>query len=236
MNDYEKLIERGEIAAERGEHAEALASLEQALIAAIDSKNYGDAINVLGHHLHIYKALYQKSGNAAYMELFYMDTQTGLRLAETYGQEGQPKSVMQLRAGDYFLFKQQYELAADWYKQACEELNRTGQQAPETNGEYLGHYAAALVKAGKKDEGIAALHEALGTMEQHTLRQFHHDIIHSGILLRLADAYHFMGEADQAQAMLDQAKPLVDQLEQEHQMPDRKKQWEQLEAKLKNSQ
>ena len=194
-SEFKNLREKGEIAAERGDLDGALAELEKAIIMAIGQKDYKGAINILGHHLHIYKKHFQETGNEAFMELFYMDTQTGLRLAEKYNVEGQPKSVMQLRAGNYFDFTGDAKQAAGQYAMACEELNKASQEAPETNAEYKGHYALALVKSGDTKQGFKLFGESLNLIESNnTIRPFHHEIIQSGILLRQAEAYWFLGE------------------------------------------
>jgi|GEM_PF-7064317 len=230
---FDALKELGEKAAERGEYTEALTALEQAMIMAVDAHNFQEAINVLGHHLHIYKALYQKTGNSAYMELFFSDTQTGLHLTKEYGIQGQPKSVMQLRAGDYFLFKEQYEKAAEYYYEAHEELNKTRKEAPETEAEYLGHWGNAEVKSGKVADGIAKLEQALKTVKNNrNLRDFHHDVIQSGILLRLAEGYNTIGQLDKTLLFMKEAEQLVTRLATQHKMPNRKTQWEELKNKL----
>jgi tetratricopeptide (TPR) repeat protein len=140
------------------------------------------------------------------MELLFMDTEVGMRLAEKNSITGQAKSVMLLRAGDYFLFKQAYDQASEKYRLAVDELHRSPDPQPESSAEYLGHYAVALVKSGQHEEGFSTFDTAIDLIKNNKdIREFHHLIIHSGILLREADCYAFIGQLDKAKTVSEEA-------------------------------
>ncbi len=229
-----QLKERGEIASEQGNQEEALRCFDHAFLIALESKDYGEAINLLGHHLHIYKVYFQKTGDDNFMELLFMDTEIGMRLAEKNNVSGQPVSVMLLRSGDYFLNKKEYAQAVNKYERAIKELERATDTPAETTAEYTGHYAAALVKAGKVDEGFTMFEKALSMItNNHSIREFHHHIIHSGILLREADSYVFLEEFDKAKPILEKATKLATELAEKFNMRMRLTQAEQLKNRIK---
>jgi tetratricopeptide (TPR) repeat protein len=233
-DEFEHLREQGEIASEQGDQEQALICFDRALIMAVQQKQYGRAVNILGHHLHVFKVFYQETSDPSFMELFYSDVLTGLRLCQFHDIQGQPKSVMLLRSGDYFLFKQDFAQAAEQYRLAMEELDKPERQPEEIRAEYMGHYAIALVKSGD-NTGFAKFEEALKILGSHTgLRPFHQIIVESGVWLRQADAYAFAGQQDKAREALSQAKPMVEKLAAEHNMGMRKKQWEKLARQIES--
>jgi tetratricopeptide (TPR) repeat protein len=227
------LKEKGEIASERGNQDEALSFLDQAFVMALKHNNYAEAINVLGHHLHVHKALYKETQNDDFMELFRYDCQIGLTLAERNNIQGQPVSVMYLRLGDYFLFKKDYGAAVENYSQALAKLNQVSQEAEETVAEYLGHLASAQVKNGQTEEGLGNYQQALKMIESNQkLRPFHRDIIHCGLLLRYSQSLYELGRTDDAKEVLPQAEVIAGRLAQEHGMSARKKQVEEAKKIL----
>jgi len=221
-------MEQGEVAREKGDQAQALTSLDQALLLAVQEKEYSTAVNILGQHLLVFKVRYEQTGDDTFMELLYADVLAGLRLCDHNHIAGQPKSVMLLRGGDYFLHKRDYATAAEQYGMAVAELNKTSREPEETLAEYIGYWANALVKNGDHT-AFAKFDEALHILEEHHgLRPFHQLIVESGILLRQADAYNFVGQKDKAIAIWNKAKQIADSIASEHGMNMRQKQAEKL--------
>jgi tetratricopeptide (TPR) repeat protein len=215
----EELREKGEIASEQGDQEQALFAFDQAFLLALKEKDYAAAINLLGHHLHIYKVYYQESQDDTFMELLLMDTEIGKRIAKQHDVSGQPLSVMYLRAGDYYLFKKDFSAATNEYKSALEELAKAENIAPETTAEYMGHYGVALVKSGSADDGFTLFDDALNVLEKNnTIREFHHMIIHSGLLLRQAECYRSTNEIEKAKASLEKAAQIAKELAEKHKM------------------
>lgn len=227
------LKEEGEVASEQGNQAQALSFLDQAFVLALENKDYAEAINVLGHHLHVHKALFKQTQDDNFMELFRHDCLIGLDLAERNNVQGQPVSVMYLRLGDYFLFKKDYGAAVENYSRAVETLNQVSQEAEETTAEYLGHLASGQVKNGQINKGLANYQKALELIESNQkLRPFHRDTIHTGLLLRYAESLHELARDDEARKIIEQAEPIADRLAKEHKMPTRKEQVDQAKKSL----
>lgn len=233
MESFQQLTEQGEIAREQGNLDQTLAFFDRALFAAITDKDYSGAVAVLTQRLITFKHAYEKSGDAVYMELFYGDVLTALRLCEFSKMEGQLKAVTYSRSGDYFLFKQDFPEAARHYELALAELNKASDVAEGTKAEYLGHYGEALVKSGDRS-GLEKLDEALRMVRSsnHGLRPFHQIVVESGILLRQADAYAFIRQPDKARESLAAAKKLAHELAEKHNMKMRQIQAQNLLEKL----
>jgi hypothetical protein len=229
-----EVTRKGEVASEQGSQIQALTYWNEAFLLALTNKDYGEAINTLGHHLHIYKVYFQQTKDPTFMELLYSDVITGLRIAECNNVTGQPKSVMHLRGGTYWMYKEDFTQALEQFALALEELSKSNPK-PSIQAEYLGHYGQALAKSGHT-EGFAKLKEALQIIRTHRdLRPFHQLIVESGILLRLADAYISRHDLDNARSYLKEAKPLVDELAQEHGMEMRQNQFHNLVQSTKLS-
>jgi glycosyltransferase involved in cell wall biosynthesis len=134
----------------------------------------------------------------------------------------------------YWMYKEDFTQALEQFALALEELSKSNPK-PSIQAEYLGHYGQALAKSGHT-EGFAKLKEALQIIRTHRdLRPFHQLIVESGILLRLADAYISRHDLDNARSYLKEAKPLVDELAQEHGMEMRQNQFHNLVQSTKLS-
>ena len=229
------LKQQGEIASERGQQDKALSCLDRALVMALKGKDYAGAINVLGHHLHIYKVLFQETGDKNFMEMFYSDVLAGLRLAEKNNIRGQAKSVMLLRAGDllyvYERLSQKQPNSMHW---RLRELNKTSKQPAGTHAEYIGHWAVALAQIGKLKFALTTFDQAFELLKRDSeLRPFHRLIIESGILLRRAEAYGAFKRKNDAEKDLLQAKEVSSRLKRKFGMGARLKQTVELAKQLR---
>lgn len=233
IQEIHKLREAGEIASEQGDQQTALQNFDQAFIEALTIPDYNLAINILGHHLHIYKVYFSQTQNPVFMELMFMDTEIGKRIAQKNNITGQPLSVMQLRAGDYYFYLQEFSKAEAAYQEAIIELDKDN-PSNETQAEYLGHLAAAIINQGQTERAATIFAEAHRLLDNASeqLRDFHSLIIRSGLLLREANGWLLNNEFEQARKCLQTAEPLVKDLQQKHHMAMRYEQWQKLINKL----
>ncbi len=235
MNDeLQKLIEKGEMARERDDLETALVSFDKAIIEALKSSNYETAVNVLGHRLLLFDKLYKQTNNPAFLEMMYMDAQTGLRLAEKNNLHGQPLALMQMRTAEYYLDTKDFVQAESGYQKAYDELNRDLHVTKEEKAEYLGHLAEAVICSGDIQRAEKLFMEACELLEEHSnkLRDFHKLIIQTGLLLRESNGLYLNHEIDKAKAKLLEAEPLVLELKNIHNMDARYNQWCELNSKI----
>jgi tetratricopeptide (TPR) repeat protein len=233
-NTLKKLIEKGEIAREQNDFQTALAAFETVLIESIKVSNYSTAINVLGHRLLVFDKLYKQTGNVAFLELMFMDTQIGIRLAEKNHIHGQPLAVMQMREAEYYLDTKDFSLAEKNYQKAFDELSSDPAVTNEEKAEYLGHLAESVIYQGETDRAELLFKKSHELLQKHSeqLRGFHKLIIQSGLLMRQCYGLFLNHQVDKAQALLLEMEPLVLELKNAHNMDSRYKQWLELKSKI----
>lgn len=233
-NKLEKLIEQGELARERDDVESALVCFDKAIIEALKASDYAEAINALGHHLLVYDRLYKQTHNSAFLEMMYMDAQTGLRLAEKNNIHGQPLALMQMRTAEYFLDNKDFTQAEEKYQTAFDELSSDPVVTNEEKAEYLGHLAEAVIYGGDIDRSEPLFREAHELLSQSSeqLRDFHRLIIESGLLMREAHGLYLNDQQDKAKALLMQIEPLAIKLKDVHNMDSRYKQFVELHDKI----
>lgn len=231
VNKCKKLIEQGELARERDDFETALVCFDKAIIASIKDSDYAAAINALGHHLLIYDHLYEQTSNPAFLEMMYMDAQTGLRLTEKNNIHGQPLALMQMRTAEYFLDIKEYAQAEEKYQEAFDELSADPNATNEEKAEYLGHLAEAIIYGGDVDRAEPLFRKAHELLEQSSdkLRDFHKLIIESGLLMREAHGLYLNDQAGKAKSLLVKVEPLVTELKGVHNMDARYKQFIELQ-------
>ncbi len=230
-NKFKKLIEQGEIVRERNDFETALVCFDKAIIEALKTSDYAAAINGLGHHLLVYNRMYKQTNNPAFLEMMYMDAQTGLRLAEKNNIHGQPLALVQMRTAEYSLDVKDYTQAEEKYQEAFDELSSDPVATNEEKAEYLGHLAEAIIYGGDVDRAEPLFRKAHELLEQSSdkLRDFHKLIIESGLLMREAHGLYLNDQAGKAKSLLVKVEPLVTELKGVHNMDARYKQFIELQ-------
>lgn len=233
-DNIQQLIENGELAREADDFKKALLCFDSAMIESIKIDNYALAINALGHHLLVFDRLYKQTYKIAFLELMFMDTQTGLRLAEKNNIHGQPLALMKMRSAEYYLDTKDFGQAEKLYQDAYNELITDPNVTNEEKAEYLGHLAEAIIYGGDTNRSEQIFQQAHELLQQHSekLREFHKLIIESGLLMRESYGLHLNHQSDKAKALLLKIEPLVVALKDTHKMNARYKQWVELAAKI----
>lgn len=225
-----KLFEEFERLSERGSYAEALEIIDRACLEAAFSARPDWVVEALNHKLHVYKHLYQKSGEAVYLDSMAAVANLALVFAEKHGLSGPPKAAALLRSADVYYLKSDLAQAVEFYQRALDEIP----PLPEGRyAEYLSHWAAAKIKLSQDPAILADLEKALSLAEKDaSLRPFHKLIIVSGINARLAESYALLGRTSQAKTALAEAEAAAGLLEKTYAMPMRKIQIETLKRQL----
>ncbi len=233
-SEIEKLIEQGEIAREQDDFQTALVSFDNAMIESLKINDYALAVNALGHHLLVYDRLYKQTQNPSFLEMMFMDTQTGLRLAEKNNLHGQPLALMTMRSAEYYLDTKDFVQAEQLFQKAFDELTQDQNVTNEERAEYLGHLAEAVIYQGDVNRSKSIFMKAHHLLEQHSnkLRDFHKLVIQSGLLMREVYGLYLNHKVIEAKELIKQIEPLAVKLKNEHNMDARYNQWVELNAKL----
>jgi hypothetical protein len=232
--DLEKLIEIGELSREQDDFETALVHFDRAIIEAIKQSNFPSAINALGHHLLVFDRMYKQTKNIAFLEMMYMDSQAGLRLAEKNNVHGQPLALMQMRTAEYYLQNKDFSQAESKYQLAYDELVSDSTATNEEKAEYLGHLAESIIYGGDVERAEPLFQQAHQLLAQSSdnIREFHRLIIESGLLMREAYGLYINQQVDKAKSILMKIEPLVNKLKDTHKMDARFKEWVELRAKI----
>ena len=208
------LIARGEKSRELGERAKAILELEQSFTATIDSGNYNEALNVLGHLALVFKhpvqrLLWSDPKRAAHLARFRSVVQSGIEISDKYAVSGQPKSVMLLRLGDYYFESGMFGEAVDFYEQASAEL---GEENPEYhsqtgiarfyNGDSSGEDMVVNAQKMLEQQKIAAVEQ--GKFDDDD--QMRYLIRHAGMFMHLARIAAHKGDLESAGQALESAR------------------------------
>jgi tetratricopeptide (TPR) repeat protein len=227
--NYNKLIEEAEITREQGKMDKSLALLSEAIIEAGRNNDWDSVLAALGQRIITYLHLYQETGDKNFLELFWADTQGGLKIARRTKASGENKAPLMLRIGQYHGLMGDHLTASSYHTAA---LNLLPRKKDGRFAEYLGFKGVELALAGNK-KGLTDLEEALRIIETDTeLRPFHKLVIKSGILLRIAEAKYKFKDKTWNDA-LDDAFDIAETLSRKHKMKMRLYQAEQLAVKLK---
>ena len=225
-----ELFERFEYLSERGDYAAALELIDRTCLEAAFSARPDWVVEALNHKLHVYKHLYQKTGEAIYLDSMGAVANLALDFCEKHRLTGPPKAAALLRYADACYLKADLVQAVEFYQRALAEIP----PLPEGRyAEYLSHWAVAKIKLNQDPAILVELEKALTLAKNDaTLRPFHQLIILSGIQARLAESYAALGRPREAEAALAEAETLAGQLEKTYAMPMRRIQLETLKRQL----
>ena len=228
-NNLDKLIEQGERVREEKKWDEALVIFDRAIIQAANQKMPDKIINVLGHKLIVYKHLFYETENILFLELFKGEVLNGLNIANEQNINDQPRALMLLRLGDYFLLKKNYKQSVVHFKESLDYLD---QKQPGLYGEYLGHFGFGQFLSGD-ETGFETLDKAYTMVEQsQDLRPFHKLIILCGINLRSAQAWAHTGNLEKANQVLVKAENQAQEINDKYHLPLRLEEVLRLKNKL----
>ncbi|MCL5008984.1 MAG: hypothetical protein M1400_01430 [Patescibacteria group bacterium] len=229
-NSIRRLFEDFENLSEQGRTAEALAVIDRASVDAAAAKRSDLVVEALNHKLHIFKHLYQKTGQEIYLLLMRSEAFAALALADRFQVSGAPKAAALLRYADTFYMEGKYQESTALYAQALEVLPKTVSGA---YAEFLSHYAISELKWRQNPEALKKLLEALSLAEADgALRPFHKLIILSGIQARLAEASTILNNRAESEQYFTRAEENALKLEREYGMPMRRIQLENLKQQL----
>ncbi|MBI3952512.1 MAG: hypothetical protein HY336_00985 [Candidatus Doudnabacteria bacterium] len=211
-----KLIDKGELAREKGQNEKALSVLDKAVFVASQKKNYPSLLQALAHKLLVWKHLYLKTKDPAFLELMKSDAEAGLAIAKEKKVSKEFQAVFLLRIGHYYQYVSKYKEAVKFTKQA---VNLIDEKKSGKYAEYLGHNGLSLTLSGQK-QGLAILRKSLEIIKKaKNLRPFHKLVIHTGILMRLAISLNKFNKKSEAKDMLASAEKLAMILAKKYKMP-----------------
>lgn len=225
-----KLFEQFENFSEQGQTSEAVRVIGKACLEAASAGRPDLVVETFNHKLHIFKHLFQKTGQEIYLSLMRSEALSAVNLAKKYRVQGLPKAAALLRYADTFYLEDDYKKSTSIYSRALEVLPKTvsGEYA-----EFLSHWAISAIKLRKDKKSLEQLKEALSMAESDvTLRPFHKLIVVSGIQGRLAEACSILNDRKQAEHYLSAAEGNAKILEKEHHMPMRQVQLKNLRLQL----
>ncbi len=225
-----KLFEQFENFSEQGQTSEAVRVIGKACLEAASTGRPDLVVETFNHKLHIFKHLFQRTGQEIYLSLMRSEALSAVNLAKKYRVQGSPRAAALLRYADTFYLEDDYKKSTPIYLQALEALPKA---ASGEYAEFLSHWAISAIKLRKEKKNLEQLKQALSMAESDiALRPFHKLIVVSGIQGRLAEACGVLNDREQAENYLLAAEGNAKILEKEYHMPMRQIQLKNLKLQL----
>jgi tetratricopeptide (TPR) repeat protein len=226
---FNQLIGQAEELREQEDYVKAACTFNRAMLLAAEKREADNLVSAICHNLLIHKYLYENSKNPLFLEMMHAEANKALDIAEKFGAPSGSKAMALLRIGDFHFELKQYEKAEEHYGEALALLNGDDGEYPH----YLSVLGLSQVLAGKKDEGMKKIEDALKKAEgDSSLRPFHKLIVLSGIMMRKGHALASQEKIALANEVFMKTEELCKMLASEFGMPVRLKQLSRLKSRL----
>ena len=161
---FKNLIQKGELAREKGNYKTALVCFDEAMLTAGQENRWADFVETIGHKVVIDKHFWQTTKDRGFLELMRTDIELGLRMCEIKKLPKRYLAVFQLRMGDILVIEKRFKDSVLWFRRAVKSLTGT----PKNSGysEYLRHLGAGLALAGQKGQAEKTLLESLKLLKR----------------------------------------------------------------------